>query len=671
MTAVATSTQTVVLTEDGSVLVFNPTHDTLDATVYAHHEFDSGFDHGVVMVSMSQHDEDSHFSSEFAGQVWCVSAKGMLYCCEYGIALGCSQADFGFSNAVMVSVGIDHMLLLTADGCVWSKGRGEHGALGLGSHENARQLALVRFDAGEHESPRIVMVAAGCSYSAALTEEGLLWTWGTNTFGCLGLGDDRHRLIPTLLPAQAMGDTKIVLVAAGCKNTTVVVTVDGELWGWGNTTPLRASSGERLSPLLLGGAADFGGSPVLAAACGGERTIVVTQEGVLWSLGGVDIDWHGGSAGAARRAPTRLECADADGAAPRFVSVGAARATSSAVTEDGRLYVWGVVADATHAALRRADFDDEREKYDSSKRLNDLAHEASFVVNEEALEAEAEDRERAKRPSAREYIVFGATESAEEYGKVGGGGSAEEYGKVGGGGSAEEYGKVGGGGSAEEYGKVGGGGSAEEYGKVGGGGSAEDERERMAAEDAEAIAREMENANADDYEEAYAMQEAREYGKQVERSEAAEACNALRSEQRQRDDDRCDLAELRQRGMHAAPLAQPVLFAAAELRYTRVGPCHHSRLTKSEAVTFAMGTHMRLGVDCVYAPISGEMVRIVVSTAGALWPPGPAGEWTGVVRLLGGGRMDPEFVQGLLTMRRNVEAARLGSAARSRAIPQP
>ena len=635
MTAVATSTQTVVLTEDGSVLVFNPTHDTLDATVYAHHEFDSGFDHGVVMVSMSQHDEDSHFSSEFAGQVWCVSAKGMLYCCEYGIALGCSQADFGFSNAVMVSVGIDHMLLLTADGCVWSKGRGEHGALGLGSHENARQLALVRFDAGEHESPRIVMVAAGCSYSAALTEEGLLWTWGTNTFGCLGLGDDRHRLIPTLLPAQAMGDTKIVLVAAGCKNTTVVVTVDGELWGWGNTTPLRASSGERLSPLLLGGAADFGGSPVLAAACGGERTIVVTQEGVLWSLGGVDIDWHGGSAGAARRAPTRLECADADGAAPRFVSVGAARATSSAVTEDGRLYVWGVVADATHAALRRADFDDEREKYDSSKRLNDLAHEASFVVNEEALEAEAEDRERAKRPSAREYIVFGATESAEEYGKVGGGGSAEEY------------------------------------GKVGGGGSAEDERERMAAEDAEAIAREMENANADDYEEAYAMQEAREYGKQVERSEAAEACNALRSEQRQRDDDRCDLAELRQRGMHAAPLAQPVLFAAAELRYTRVGPCHHSRLTKSEAVTFAMGTHMRLGVDCVYAPISGEMVRIVVSTAGALWPPGPAGEWTGVVRLLGGGRMDPEFVQGLLTMRRNVEAARLGSAARSRAIPQP
>jgi len=108
----------------------------------------------------------------------------------------------------------------------------------------------------------------------------------------------------------------------------------------------------------------------------------------------------------------------------------------------------------------------------------------------------------------------------------------------------------------------------------------------------------------------------------------------------------------------------PTCVAHHHLQGARVGRCH--RLPPLNALAFAMGTHVRLGIaaptsasaggssrrsrrlegkapaaaadtstGCAYVIMPGELVQRVVEAC-ASWPEGRAGELEGVVRLLGG-----------------------------------
>ena len=51
----------------------------------------------------------------------------------------------------------------------------------------------------------VVKLAAGAAHSLALTGEGRVWVWGSNTEGQLGLGEDSEEMVytPTLLQLEA------------------------------------------------------------------------------------------------------------------------------------------------------------------------------------------------------------------------------------------------------------------------------------------------------------------------------------------------------------------------------------------------------------------------------------------------------------------------------------
>lgn len=50
---------------------------------------------------------------------------------------------------------------------------------------------------GELEGKCIVTISAGYRHSAAVTEDGILYTWGEGDFGRLGHGDGQSRDVPT------------------------------------------------------------------------------------------------------------------------------------------------------------------------------------------------------------------------------------------------------------------------------------------------------------------------------------------------------------------------------------------------------------------------------------------------------------------------------------------
>ena len=68
----------------------------------------------------------------------------------------------------------------------------------------------------------VVAVAVGAFHSAAVTKSGNVWTWGSNAFGQLGVGDQRPRSHPELV--TTLRGTGAVNVACGGDHTIVLTT---------------------------------------------------------------------------------------------------------------------------------------------------------------------------------------------------------------------------------------------------------------------------------------------------------------------------------------------------------------------------------------------------------------------------------------------------------------
>ena len=79
----------------------------------------------------------------------------------------------------------------------------------------------------EQKKKKIVRVSAGDAHSMAIDDAGLLFAWGRNVEGQLGVGDEKSRMLPTIVPCPRMKT-----VAAGCIHT-VAITLDGHGFSWG------------------------------------------------------------------------------------------------------------------------------------------------------------------------------------------------------------------------------------------------------------------------------------------------------------------------------------------------------------------------------------------------------------------------------------------------------
>jgi len=105
-----------------------------------------------------------------------------------------SRVDFDYESALTatepiavetVAAGHRHMLALT-----------RAGALYLFGLRVWMKPALVRGDYGSMTGRKMVAVGAGKGWSAAVDEDGALWSWGSGSSGCLGHGGKRNEKEP-------------------------------------------------------------------------------------------------------------------------------------------------------------------------------------------------------------------------------------------------------------------------------------------------------------------------------------------------------------------------------------------------------------------------------------------------------------------------------------------
>ena len=139
-------------------------------------------------------------------------------------------------DVATVSIGNGYAMAIKTDGSLWAWGNNSAGRLGDGTSSRWGDSGRISND---RYSPVKIMnnvayISVGNDHSMAITYDGILWGWGSNSHGKIGDGTanmgwsgDNDRLIPTKIMDS------VALVSAG-KNHTMAVTDDGNLWAWGS-----------------------------------------------------------------------------------------------------------------------------------------------------------------------------------------------------------------------------------------------------------------------------------------------------------------------------------------------------------------------------------------------------------------------------------------------------
>ena len=182
-----------------------------------------------------------------------------------------------------IIVGNWHCLAITTKKKVYAWGKNKYGQLGLG-HTNSMHTPTSILPLSDPLNPKNVRcIATGKSHSAVVTEDGDVHTWGRGWDGQLGHDVVTEiELEPRIVPA--MENKASAAVACG-RAHTVVVTDNGNVWSWGDNKAGQLGVGTLNSTPSPHIVSSLDEQEVTQVACGDEHTIVITIANEVYGFG--------------------------------------------------------------------------------------------------------------------------------------------------------------------------------------------------------------------------------------------------------------------------------------------------------------------------------------------------------------------------------------------------
>lgn len=235
-----------------------------------------------------------------------------------------------------VSLGAHHSLALTSAGRVFAWGFGGYGQLGPQRVIDQSSTGLdCQVEATMGPAP-VRAIVAGYHHSLCLLEDGTVGAWGSHMYGQLGRdcsSFNRPQRVDLPGPARC--------IAAGLSHSLVSLS-DGRLFAWGSNRlgqlgmrePLRQS----MFPIQVPMPPGMANSPISMVSAGQAHSVVLTEDGGVWTSGGNEAMQLGDPNH--RQAP-RPAFAQVAGLPPNIVEISAGAFFTLARTAEGDVWGWG------------------------------------------------------------------------------------------------------------------------------------------------------------------------------------------------------------------------------------------------------------------------------------------------------------------------------------------
>ena len=223
----------------------------------------------------------------------------------------------------IVSANGGHTEAIKLDGTLWSWGANSYGELGIGDNKGKHIPVQVGFDTIWKQ------VETGDQFTIGLKNDGTLWSWGSNSCGRLGDGTSINHNIPIQIGVDAdWGQVAVKSVhILALKN-------DGTLWGWGSNYNWKLGTGVLqqcyLTPTQIGTDTDW-----QQIITGFDHSFGIKKDGSLWAWGLNNFGQLGIGSTIDQKTPIKIN-SDLDW---KYVVAGVYH--TMAIKNDSSLWGWG------------------------------------------------------------------------------------------------------------------------------------------------------------------------------------------------------------------------------------------------------------------------------------------------------------------------------------------
>jgi alpha-tubulin suppressor-like RCC1 family protein/chitodextrinase len=258
-----------------------------------------------------------------------------------GSALGGSEPGYrstrvqllDVKSAASIYAGGDQGAVIRANGRAYTFGHNASGQLGTGDRNPV--VAPVRSSV----PPTPDVYAFGARHALALAD-GIIYAAGNNEFGQLGDGTNTSRLTPVALVLTGPVTISPILDVAAGWNHSLLLRQDGTVWSWGNNASGQLGSSNQAHsniPIQVKGPGNQGYlTGVIAIAAGETHSMALKADGTVWSWGGNAFGQLGTGTTVSSLVPiqvARLPIGNAG--APPIVAIAAGANHSLALTTTG------------------------------------------------------------------------------------------------------------------------------------------------------------------------------------------------------------------------------------------------------------------------------------------------------------------------------------------------
>jgi alpha-tubulin suppressor-like RCC1 family protein len=260
-----------------------------------------------------------------------------LFCSSTPVAALAGEIPAG-TTVAQVAVGADHSLAVSSAGELYAWGRNVHGELGDGGAQEQAEVPVAVSAGAIPSGTTFTEVAAGNEFSVALSSTGKLYAWGLNSFGQLGDGGTTLSKVPVAVSAGAIAGATIAQIAAG-ETFSLALSSSGHLYAWGDNGSGQLGDGGAQAQAEAPVAVDPG-TTFTQIAAGDADGLALSSTGELYAWGFNQYGQLGDGTTSESNVPTAVSAGAIPGGTT-IAAIAAGYGHDLVASSTGQMYAWG------------------------------------------------------------------------------------------------------------------------------------------------------------------------------------------------------------------------------------------------------------------------------------------------------------------------------------------